>query len=150
MELKWKEVQVFETSKRLMLMGAPNNMERDVLKSLLCKRMTATKNKMMEKYPDKCSPFVWGSPSPDFDVNRDFLKNGVWELRDDNEDLQIWSKVILHVETAVYKEFLFKGCLEHMQKMGGILETFCLTLIVLLQSRSGGQSYRQEVSFYRG
>ena len=35
MNLEYNEVQVFKTSKRLMLMGVPNNVDRDGLQALL-------------------------------------------------------------------------------------------------------------------
>ena len=89
--------------------------------------MVKDKNKMVKKYPKKYSPFRWGRTFPEFEISRDFLKNGVWEPRDEDEDLLTWSKFILYVETPVDTEYLFKGSLEHMQKTGEIQKLFGAT-----------------------
>ena len=117
-ELEYKEPQVFHTERNIMMMGVPNNVDRTGLRDMLRPVLVEAKNKMVKKYPDKYDRMIWGRPLPLFEVTRDFVKNGKWEKRDENEDLPVWSKFILYIETSAEDEHIVRGCMEHIHKMG--------------------------------
>ena len=116
----YKENQVLRTSRNLMLMGVPNNVDREGLAVILRKMVNKARGEMVIKNPTKYpkEKYLSGEGLPSFVLVREFAQNAPWEERDENEDLPGWAKMIIHVEVAEKMEYLLRDCLQYLVKTG--------------------------------
>ena len=96
--IEYKEIQVFETSRDIIMFGVPNNADATAMQQLLYTVMVEAKRSMFTNNPDKYPRMIYGRPLPEFTVLKDFVKNTPFEPRDEDEDLPAWAKQALHLE----------------------------------------------------
>ena len=116
--ITYKEIQVFDSSRDIILFGIPNNSDPKALNDLLRTQMIEAKRSMFTNNPDKYPQMIYGRPLPDFDVIKDFVKNTPFEARDEDEDLPAWAKQALHLEVARVNQELMTEIVLFMMDSG--------------------------------
>jgi len=67
---------------------------RDYLKAAL----TAEKSRLIHRYPNKFLRKDWGRAFQDFEMVRDFVKNTPWRSREEKATIQVFHKLVWHME----------------------------------------------------
>jgi hypothetical protein len=67
---------------------------RDYLKAAL----TAKKSRLIHRYPNKFPRKDWRRAFQDFEMVRDFVKNMPWRSREEKATIQVFHKLVWHLE----------------------------------------------------
>ena len=108
-----KELQVFRTSRNLILFGVPSNVDYAAVTNLLNDVMEVALGNMVEQDPVRYPEDQYQSP-PEFSVVRSYVKNTPFEQRDKNDQTPSWAKLPLHLEVDVLLEDYLEEILKFM------------------------------------
>jgi len=77
--------------------------------------LTAEKSRLIHKYPNKFPRKDWGQAFQDFEMVRDFVKNTPWRSREEKATIQVFHKLVLHLECP-REEVRFIYCILKVMK----------------------------------
>jgi len=95
--MEWKPCQHLDTTRDIIFFNLPFCDAlglRDYLKAAL----TAEKSRLIHRYPNKFPRKDWGRAFQDFEMVRDFVKNTPWRSREEKATMQVFHKLVWHLE----------------------------------------------------
>ena len=103
----YKQVQSLYTSRNLILVGTPTDVDADTLQLLLKGKMEEARQKMVAK-----NPYKYGliTKVPEFVLERDFIKHTPCAKQSEGDDIPFWAKMPFHLEYLAIN----KDALEHI------------------------------------
>jgi hypothetical protein len=114
-KITFKQMQVLRTSKKIILVGVPTDVD---LESLGC-TLRATMEKACITMVNK-NPLKFGAidKTPRFALSTDFVKNTPYAERSDNDKIPFWAKMPLHLECRESDKGHIKAILSYMYRSG--------------------------------
>jgi hypothetical protein len=106
-KMVYKQVQSLYTSRNLILVGTPTDVDANALQLLLKGKMEEACQKMVAK-----KPYKYGSITkvPEFVLKRDFIKHTPYAKQSKGDDIPFWAKMPFHLEYLAIN----KDALEHI------------------------------------
>ena len=94
-KFSYKRMQSLQTSRNLMLIGVPTDLDAEALQVCLKTKMEEARLKMVER-----NQFKYGSITkvPNFVLEKDFIKNTPYTERSEEDDIPFWAKMPFHLE----------------------------------------------------
>lgn len=103
-----KELQSLRTSRNIILLGVPSNVDFEAVNNLLKEVLAVTLDNMVNSDPMRYPEEVYQTP-PEFSVVRMYIKNTPFEQRDKNDTIPSWARMPLHLEVdLVFEEELWE------------------------------------------
>ncbi len=109
-----KQMQVLQTSKKIILHGVPTDVDSECLGSMLQATMEEARITMVNKNPSKFGAI---DKTPRFALSMDFVKNTPYEERSDDDEIP-WAKTHWHLECRKSDEGPIKAILSYMYQSG--------------------------------
>ena len=92
-----KELQSLRTSRNIILLGVPSNVDFSAVNVLLQQMLEVTLDNMSISDPLRFPEEEYQTP-PEFSVVRMYIKNTPFEQRDKNDTIPSWARMPLHLE----------------------------------------------------
>jgi hypothetical protein len=108
-------MQVLRTSKKIILVGVPTNVDSESLGCTLCATMEEARITMVNKNPPKFGAI---DKTPRFALSTDFVKNTPYAERSDDNKIPFWAKTPWHLECRESDEGHIEAILSYMYRSG--------------------------------
>jgi hypothetical protein len=110
-KITYKQMQVLRTSKKIILVGVPTDVDSESLGSMLRATMEEARITMVNKNPSKFGAI---DKTPRFALSTNFVKNTPYEERSDDDKILFWAKTPWHLECRKSDEGPIKAILSYM------------------------------------
>jgi hypothetical protein len=112
-KITYKQMQVLQTSKKIVLFGVPTDVDSKSLGSMLRATMEEVHITMVNKNPSKFGAI---DKTPRFALSMDFVKNTPYKERSDDDKFPFWAKTPWHLECRKSDEGPIKAILSFMYR----------------------------------
>ena len=92
-----KELQSLRTSRNIILLGVPSNVDFEAVNNLLKEVLAVGLDNMLAADPMRYPEDIYQA-TPEFSVVRMYIKNTPFEQRDKNDTIPSWARMPLHLE----------------------------------------------------
>ncbi len=113
MKIAYKRVRSLHTSRNLMLIGVPTDMDSKALQIKMHKKMEEACHRMLT-----CNPFKYGTivRVPQFILEKDFIKNTPCAEQSNEDDIPFWACMPFHLECEAVDEDHLEQILAYMYR----------------------------------
>jgi hypothetical protein len=116
-KITYKQMQVLRTSKKIILVGVPTDVDSESLGSMLQTTMEEARITMVNKNPSK---FGTIDKTPRFALSIDFVKNTPYKEGSDDDKIPFWTKTPWHLECRESDKGPIEAILSYMYRSGRI------------------------------
>jgi hypothetical protein len=114
-KITYKQMQVLRTSKKIILVGVPTDVDSESLGSMLQATLEEARITMVNKNPSKFGAI---DKTPRFALSMDFVKNTPYKECSDNDKIPFWAKTPWHLECSESDEGPIEAILSYMYRSG--------------------------------